>query len=112
MLGGQKKRNPDTAGDTKTDGPEQPPSIPRELPPLRTFVVRQPDLNNGGQLERTVEAHGLGVDENRMMSFVVFLYPVANDRTQVAQATKLILNADAWDEVEEINPLFPTQEKH
>lgn len=115
MLG-QKKRNPDPpeGGDSDTPAVMTPPSIP----PLRTFAVRQGDYiwNEKAKawerpIVRVVEAHGLGIDEARMISFVVFFF-VDGNPTMPAQAQKLVLNSDAWDEVEEINAAFPTMGKH
>jgi hypothetical protein len=102
MLGNHKKKNPESTG--KQDD-EQQMMIPRDLPPLRTFIVRY------GADERLVEAHGLAIDEARMVSFIVFFWLDPKQKTQPTQAAKLVLNADAWDEVEEINAAFPTLEK-
>ena len=117
MLGSNKKKNPDVP--KPDNGGESQSMIPRELPPLRTFVVRAGDLTFNDKTKawerpvtRVVDAHGLGIDESRMISFVVFFWLDAEKKTTPAQATKLCLNADAWDDVEEINPLFPTLEKH
>lgn len=116
MLGKHKKQNPTPAA-IEQGGP---PAVllPRELPPLRTFVVRSGEFVYVEKEkawvranQRVVEAHGLGIDDARMISFVVFFF-LDEAKTQPAQAQKLVLNADAWDEVEEINPLFPTLEKH
>lgn len=116
MLGGHKKKNP-TPPDNSDD--KQQLMIPREMPPLRMFVIRhgEPAWNEKTlcwerPVLRTVEAHGLGIDEERMISFVVFFFLDGEARQQPAQANKLVLNADAWDEVEEINALFPETRKH
>ncbi len=92
----------------------QGPTLPRTLPPLRTFVVRTFDADGdrspNGYMERTIEAHGVQFDEGHMVSFVVFFF-LDGAHTQPAQAQKLVLNSDAWTEVEEINLLFPVLEK-
>ena len=93
-----KKRNPDK----QDNGPTNPPSIP-SVPELRTFIV-----NSGQVTQRNVEAHGLAVDESRMLSFFVFFMVDG----QPAQAPKLFVNSDSWDTVEEINALFPVLLKH
>lgn len=109
MLGQGKKRNAEPSGDG--DNSNQGAQAPTVLPPLRTFVIRTRDLHCN-VVERTVHAHGLAVDEERMISFIVFLRPNPNDQNTVAQTSKLVLNSDAWDEVEEINVLFPELEAH
>lgn len=124
MLGQGKKRNvePSGDGDEGSQGAQAPPTV---LPPLRTFVIRKAGyswktvadawgftLVGDTDVPRTVHAHGLAIDEARMISFIVFLRPNPNDQTLVAQTNKLILNSDAWDEVEEINVLFPELEAH
>lgn len=83
------------------------------MPPLRTFILRSTNQLTGEKVERTVEAHGVGIDESRMLSFVVFFYASreAADANQPNSSQKLVLNADAWDEVEENNDLFPTRPK-
>lgn len=106
MLGQNKKRNPAPPKDDDNNTP----MMPKELPPLRTFVVRQIGFD-GRPIERIVEAHGLGIDDARMISFVV-LFWLDDTHTRAAEASKLVLNSDAWEEVEEINPLFPTLPKH
>lgn len=109
MLGQHKKQN--TAPPKNDDIVKQaPPSIPTVLPPLRTFIVRQERINDKGDfaiVERQIDAHGLAIDEERMISFIVFFWLDVEHKTQPAQTAKLVLNADAWLEVEEINPLFP-----
>ena len=102
--GSFKKRNPEQ---TVIDIPQ--PTIPRELPALRTFVVR--GFGGDAAAERTVEAHGVAFDDAGMVSFVVFFW-VDAAKTQPAQAQKLVMSAGAWLEVEEVNPLFPSIEKH
>jgi hypothetical protein len=105
MLGNHKKKNPEVEA-KQSDDEQQQAMIPRELPPLRTFVVRKDNT------QRVVEAHGLAIDEERMISFVVFFWLDPGKQVSPAQTSKLVLNANAWDEVEEINPLFPTLETH
>lgn len=110
MFGQEKKHNPAAPKDDDTT-----PVFPKGLPPLRTFVVRKEGFNETGEpalKERTIHAHGLAVDEERMISFIVFFWLDVNTKTSPAQAMKLVLNSDAWDEVEEINPLFPELETH
>lgn len=122
MLGSHKKKNPET-GATQQGAGQQQAMIPRDVPPLRSFVIRKQDLSwneNAGvwvtttedsdfiDKPRVVSAHGLSIDEERMISFVVFFFLDPDHKTQPAQATKLVVNADDWSEVEEINPLFPT----
>lgn len=120
MLGSHKKKNPDIA---KSAGNQLvvPPSPP-VIPAMRTFVIRkqgwswnekfsvweETDANSADRL-RGVDAHGLGVDESRMASFVVFFY---DELGQPTRASKLVLNADEWSEIEEINANFPTMVKH
>lgn len=121
MLGNHKKRNPAPVNRNEGDGNQQA-LLPKEMPPLRTFVVYGPAYGfrpfPGEQLAAndprglTVEAHGLAIDEERMLSFFVFFWADGALKQQPAQAMKLVLNANAWDEVEEINPLFPSIEKH
>jgi hypothetical protein len=109
MLG-QKKRNPDPPkGDSGVKSGEV--MTPPVMPPLRTFVVRAFDHATGTNTERVVEAHGLGIDEARMISFEIFFF-VDGDPAKPAHAPKLVLNSDAWDEVEEINAAFPVSVKH
>lgn len=97
-----KKQNPDT-----TDDSAPPPTMPPVLPPLRTFVLRYRPLELA--LYRTVEAHGLHVDESsRLAQFVVFV-PYEN---KVTQAPRLIVNMDELVDIEELNPAFPVIPKH
>lgn len=107
MLDFVKKRNPDQEPDDDnqktTGGPEPPP-----LPPLRTFVLREVDFRGIIPTERVVEAHGYAIDEARMISFFVFF--IIDGKP--LQAAKLLVNADAWVDVEEINDRFPVMEKH
>jgi len=117
MLGSHKKRNPAPA--PLTPGDNQQAMTPRELPPLRTFVLRAGDYEYNTKtsqwerpIVRVVDAHGLGIDDARMIAFTVFFWLDPENKTQPAQATKLALNADSWDEVEEVNPLFPTMKGH
>ncbi len=101
-----KKRNPDS----QNDGPQQP-MLPRDLPVLRTFVVEKRLNKRGDFIDSTVEAHGVAFDDAGMVSFIVFFW-VDADKTQPAQANKLVIAAGAWNSVVEINPLFPVMEKH
>jgi hypothetical protein len=105
-IGQNKKHNPPS-----TDQPEQP-TIPRELPPLRTFVVRQFDPSTGEMFERQVDAHGLAIDESRMITFIVFFWADPETQVSMVQTSKLVLNSDAWLEVEELNLNFPTLATH
>lgn len=120
MLGSHKKKNPDV---TKSAGNQLvvPPSPP-VIPTLRTFVLRKQGfswsekfnvwmetIETTGDRPREVDAHGLGVDDSRMASFVVFFY---DELGQPTRASKLVLNADEWSEIEEINVNFPTLVKH
>lgn len=110
MLGQGKKRNATPPKDEDNDTPQ----IPTKLPPLRTFILRQERMNDLGDfvvVDRQIDAHGLAIDEARMISFVVFFW-LDGDRTQPAQTSKLVINSDDWAEVEEINPLFPVLETH
>jgi hypothetical protein len=107
MLGNHKKKNPEPESAKQTDETAVAPPEPPKIPPLRTFVVRSFDGFNMN--ERIVTAHGLGIDDSRMVSFVVFFIDILGRPTQ---AQKLVLNAEAWDEVEEINAEFPVMEKH
>ena len=104
-----KKRNPERAPESFPEAP-QVPAPEFVMPPLRTFIIRQTNQLTGERVERTVEAHGLGIDEARMISFVVFFYPDPKSK-QPGSAQKLVLNADAWDEVEEVNEVFPVRPK-
>lgn len=121
MLG-QKKRNPDVPA--KQGGGDTAPLIPPVIPPLRTFVIRKQNFSwsekfsvwvetdrDAADQPRTVEAHGLGVDDSRMLSFVVF-YFLDGDPAKPTHSSKLFVNADEWSDVEEINAAFPTLEKH
>ncbi len=111
MLGSHMKKN--TAPPPAETNDNQQSMIPKELPPLRTFVLRQLNPNGDGTVvEREVVAHGLMIDEARMISFVVFFYLDPLTRLQAAQALKLVLNSDAWLEIEEINPMFPELMTH
>ena len=116
MLGNHKKRNPEPPANS---GDSDQSLIPRELPPLRTFVVREgaPAYDVQGQptgrpVTHVVEAHGVAKDENDgALLFIVFFF-VDAEKTKLAQATKLIIQPHAYDEIEEINPLFPTITKN
>ena len=102
-----KKRNPERPAEVF------PPAMPPPefvMPPLRTFILRQTNQMTGEKVERTIDAHGVGIDESRMLSFVVFFYPDPNSK-QPGSSQKLVLNAEAWDEVEEQNDLFPVRPK-
>lgn len=117
MLG-QKKRNPDPV---KTKGDDTATAPPVVIPPLRTFIVYGETYGyrpRAGEVlakddvrGMVVEAHGVGVDESRMLSFVVF-YFYDGDPSKPANAQKLILNSDEWAEIEELNLAFPTLQKH
>lgn len=109
MLGQGKKRNATPPKDDDNDTPQ----IPTKLPPLRTFVLRTHDIDpkTGKPAERQIDAHGLAIDEARMISFVVFFW-LDGDHSHPAQTSKLVINSDDWAEVEEINPLFPVLETH
>ncbi len=104
-----KKRNPERPAET-FPGPAQPAQPEFVMPALRTFILRQTNQLTGEKTERTIEAHGLGVDESRMISFIVFFYPDPQSK-QPGSSTKLALNSEAWDEVEEVNELFPVRPK-
>jgi hypothetical protein len=126
MLG-QKKRNPDPPAKTEGGAKSGEVMTPPVMPPLRTFIVRKQGyswnfkaevwvettsvMSNGVDRPRVVEAHGLGIDEARMISFEIFFF-VDGDPAKPAHAPKLVLNSDAWDEVEEINAAFPVSVKH
>lgn len=97
MLDIVKKRHSD-------DGPLQGPPPPPQAPPLRTFVISGINQATGEPISRTVDAHGLAIDEARMISFIVFFQMDG----KLVQTAKLVINADAWTDVEEINVLFPT----
>jgi hypothetical protein len=101
-----KKHNPASSNE-----PEQP-TIPRELPSLRTFIVRTFDPSTGDYLERQVDAHGLAIDESRMITFIVFFWADPETQVSMVQTSKLVLNSDAWLEVEELNLNFPTLATH
>jgi hypothetical protein len=105
MLG-QKKRNPDPPKGGEDNTEDAKVLTPASIPPLRTFRLQRYDGHDD-----IIEAHGLGIDESRMLSFVIFFF-VDGDLTKPAQAQKLVLNADGWLEVEEINVAFPVLEKH
>lgn len=117
MLGSHKKKNPEAALAT-TGGSQSQAMIPRDVPPLRSFVLYGRNYGSrprhGELLAKDdvrgyqIDAHGLAIDEERMISFVVFFFLDPDHKTQPMQATKLVVNADDWSEVEEINPLFPT----
>ncbi len=100
-----KKHNP---GPEVVDAGPQQPMLPRELPALRTFVVRY----NNADDDQIVEAHGVAFDEAGMVSFVIFFFLDGENRQQPAQANKLVLGPGVWLEVAEINPMFPVMEKH
>ena len=121
MLG-QKKRNPDLPA--KQGGDDTAPMMPVVIPALRTFVIRKQHYSWSSKdtvwvntpeyvsdIPRIVEAHGLGVDDTRMLSFVVF-YFLDGDPSKPTHSSKLFVNADEWSDVEEINAAFPTLEKH
>ena len=99
-----KKRNPEQG----IEAPQQP-TLPKELPALRTFVVR---YDNGKDADRTVEAHGVAFDEAGMVSFIIFFWLDGENKQQPAQANKLVLGPGTWLDVEEVNALFPMMEKH
>ena len=96
MLDIVKKRNSDEGN---LGGPSSPVA-----PPLRTFVISGVNQATGEPTSRTVDAHGLAIDEARMISFIVFFHMDG----KLVQTAKLVINADAWTDVEEINVLFPT----
>lgn len=98
-----KKRNPDAEqGDGSA---KEAPPTPPQLPPMRTFIIRSHNYTTGEGVERVVDAHGLAVDEARMLSFIVFFLLDGKP----VQSTKLFLNSDAWTDVEEINENFPVR---
>lgn len=121
MLGSHKKKQAAAEALTQQGGGPAQVLTPPEIPPLRTFVIYGqnygPRPRHGEMLAKedvrghVVEAHGLGIDDSRMISFTVFFF-VDGDPSKPAQATKLVLNADAWDEVEEVNAAFPVLVKH
>lgn len=107
----QKKRNEQPPQD---DDNEQAPPVLRVLPPLRTWVVRSEGFDSvEGDviIERTIHAHAMGVDELGALSFLVVFWGDPQ-QTQPVQATKLVLNAGTWLEVEEINLAFPEMVTH
>ena len=100
-MGNFKKRNVEPAViDT--------PVVPKELPALRTFLVRYHDNDE----VRTIDAHGVSFDETGMAAFVVFFFVDGETQQKVAQANVLVAAAGSWKDVEEVNALFPTMEKH
>lgn len=119
-----KKRNEGPAEPFPPAQPEPEVAEPTELPPLSAFMLRNQGLSwneksqgwaltQSGEVDipRTIYAHGLSVDDTRMIRFTVFFFVEIEGKRHAAQAPKLVINAEGWTEVEELNDLFPQAPK-
>jgi hypothetical protein len=101
-----KKVNPDV--EDQDDDTTQPPAAPPTIPPLRTFVLWRTNQADGSAESQIISAHGLAIDESRLLTFFVFFIMDGKP----LQAPIRIVNSDIWTDVEEINLAFPTTVNH